>query len=182
MASVFTHAFVGVALATAYAGTPTPRRLALLAACCAALPDADALGFLCGVPYGSVLGHRGLSHSLLFACLTGLAVTRLAYRELRGRAFRGRALFFTAVTASHGVLDALTSGGLGVAFFSPVGLRRYFFPWRPIAVSPLDPGRFVGRAAQRILESELRWAWLPAIAVVLVSLAIRRLGGTKRGA
>jgi len=177
VASAFTHAFVGYALATVYAGAPTPRRLGLLAAGCAVLPDADSLGFALGVPYGSVLGHRGLTHSLAFAWLTGLVVTALAYRELRPAtpAFRGRALFFAAVTASHGVLDALTSGGLGVAFFSPVGLGRYFFPWRPIAVSPLAPGRFFGRAALRIIETELRWAWLPAIALVLASLGIRRL-------
>jgi inner membrane protein len=177
VASAFTHAFVGYALATVYVGGHPPRRLALLAAGCAVLPDADAVGFLLRIPYGSLLGHRGLSHSLAFALLTGLIVTALAYRDLRPRtaAFRGRALFFAAVTASHGVLDALTSGGLGVAFFSPAVLTRYFFPWRPIAVSPVNPGQFFGRAALRILETELRWAWLPAIALVLTSFAVRRL-------
>ncbi len=64
MASAFTHGIVGFAAAVAYAGTPTPRRLWLLAAGCAMLPDADVLGFPLGIPYRSLLGHRGLSHSL----------------------------------------------------------------------------------------------------------------------
>nr|HRC76832.1 rhodanese-like domain-containing protein [Kouleothrix sp.] len=32
----------------------------------------------------------------------------------------------------HGVLDAMTDGGLGVAFFAPFSATRYFFPFRPI--------------------------------------------------
>ena len=35
------------------------------AACCAALPSADALGYRLGVPYDSLWAHRGLTHSLL---------------------------------------------------------------------------------------------------------------------
>jgi hypothetical protein len=35
---------------------------------------------------------------------------------------------FSFVTASHGMLDAMTDGGLGVAFFAPFDNARYFFP------------------------------------------------------
>jgi inner membrane protein len=41
------------------------------------------------------------------------------------------------VMASHGVLDAFTDGGLGVALFWPATDARFFAPWRPIPVSPL---------------------------------------------
>jgi inner membrane protein len=41
------------------------------------------------------------------------------------------------VKASHGILDAMTDGGLGVAFFSPFDDTRCFFPFRPIKVSPI---------------------------------------------
>jgi inner membrane protein len=57
----------------------------------------------------------------------------------------GRFTLFTYLflaTASHGVLDAMTDGGLGVAFFSPFDNRRYFLPWRPIVVSPISIARF----------------------------------------
>jgi hypothetical protein len=40
--------------------------------------------------------------------------------------------YFFVVTASHGALDAMTDGGLGIAFFAPFDNTRYFFPFRPI--------------------------------------------------
>jgi inner membrane protein len=176
VASAFTHAFVGLAAATAYTGGVPPRRLAFLAAAVAVLPDADAFGFYHGVRYGSFLGHRGFTHSLVFALITGFVVTTLAFRDLdpRGPAYWGRLLFLAAVTASHGFLDALTNGGLGVAFFSPFVLHRYFFPWRPIVVSPLHAGAFFGEAALRVLSSELRWVWLPAAALAAATVGLRR--------
>ena len=176
MASAFTHALVGLAAAAAYAGAPPPRRLAFLAAACSVLPDADAFGFQHGVPYGSFLGHRGFTHSLVFGLITGFVVTTLAFRDLDPKrpAYWYRALFLAAVTASHGVLDALTNGGLGVAFFSPFVLRRYFFPWRPIAVSPIRAGDFFGERALRVLASEARWVWLPTAVVLAAVLAVRR--------
>ena len=70
--------------------------------------------------------------------------------------------YFAAVTASHGILDALTDGGLGIAFFSPFDTHRYFFPWRPIQVSPIGPGFFSARGV-RVLASELRWIWIPRL-------------------
>jgi inner membrane protein len=44
--------------------------------------------------------------------------------------------------ASHGILDAMTNGGLGVALLSPLDTTRYFRPWRPIQVSPISLRRF----------------------------------------
>ena len=35
------------------------------------LPDADVFGLLVGIPYDSMFGHRGLTHSLLFAAAVG---------------------------------------------------------------------------------------------------------------
>ncbi len=176
MASAFTHAFVGLAAAAAHAGGPPPLRLAFFAAACAVLPDADAFGFQHGVPYDSFLGHRGFTHSLVFALVTGFVVTTLAFRDLDAKrlAYWCRLLFFAAVTASHGALDALTNGGLGVAFFSPVVLRRYFFPWRPIEVSPIRAGDFFGETALRVLTSELRWVWLPTAVLLAAVLIVRR--------
>jgi inner membrane protein len=176
MASAFTHAVVGLAAATAYAGGLPPRRLAFFTAACAVAPDADAFGFQHRVPYGSFLGHRGFTHSLVFALVAGFVVTTLAFRDLdpKRHAFWTCVLFFAAVTASHSILDALTNGGLGVAFFSPFILRRYFFPWRPIAVSPISPGDFFGETALRILTSEVRWVWVPTAVLLATVLAVRR--------
>jgi inner membrane protein len=79
------------------------------------------------------------------------------------------------VTASHGALDALTNGGLGVAFFAPFSNARYFFPWRPVEVSPIGVAPFFSEWGVRVLESELVWLWLPAAALMLCAWACRRL-------
>src|SRR4030095_9108723 len=108
------------------------------------VPDLDVVSFHFGLPYGHMLGHRGLSHSLLFAA--GLAsIPALPLRRRtppRGWSLARLWLFFFLATASHGVLDAMTNGGLGVAFFAPFSDARYFFPWRPIVVSPISISEF----------------------------------------
>lgn len=74
--------------------------------------------------------------------------------------------------ASHGLLDAFTNGGLGIAFFSPFDPRRYFFPWRPVQVSPIGMA-FFGRWGLRVLRSEVVWIWLPLAALVGAVLLCR---------
>ena len=74
----------------------------------------------------------------------------------------------------HGARVALTDGGLGVAFFAPFSARRYFFPWRPIEVSPIGLGFFSERGLQ-VFEGELVWVWLPSLALVAAVWALRKL-------
>jgi inner membrane protein len=96
------------------------------------LPDADVLAFAFGIPYGAPFGHRGASHSIMFA----VACAVLAGLGGAPKCFE-RAAFTLVVTASHGVLDAMTDGGRGVALFWPFSTARIFFPWRPIPVAPI---------------------------------------------
>ena len=141
MASVFTHAFAAAAMGSVYArGRELPARFWVLAMLLAVLPDADVAAFLFGVPYGHTFGHRGFTHSLAFALLVGAGVVALFFRGAGHRA--SLAAFFSLATASHAALDALTNGGLGVAFFSPFSNRRFFFPFRPLQVSPIGPSSF----------------------------------------
>jgi inner membrane protein len=72
------------------------------------------------------------------------------------------------------VLDAMTAGGGGIAFFAPFVNERYHFPWRPILVSPLNPGRFFGARGRAILANEFVWVWLPSMAFALVVTAVKR--------
>jgi inner membrane protein len=99
------------------------------------LPDADVIGFFLGVDYGSPWGHRGFTHSLVFAGLVGLVAGVMA-GSLR-RPSRRIWLLATLVVSSHPLLDTLTNGGLGCALFWPFDDTRYFAPWRPIPVSPI---------------------------------------------
>jgi len=160
VASVLSHPAVPLTLSLALGASRVPP--ALTAAACAAsvLPDIDSLGFAAGIPYGHPLGHRGLTHSLSFALLAALAATAFARRLGAPPAMAFAVVFVSA--ASHGLLDAITTGGLGVAFFSPFSNRRYFFPWRPILVSPIGIVAFFSERGLRVLASELAWIWLPA--------------------
>jgi inner membrane protein len=140
-----------------------PWRFWALSGLCTVLPDADVVGFAVGVDYEDMLGHRGLSHSVCFAFILGCVVVWGAFRELArfSTAWWSLVLYFTVVTISHGVLDALTNGGLGIAFFAPFDTTRYFLPWRPVRVSPISVSAFFSIRGVRILYSELLYIWLP---------------------
>ncbi|MCG8588307.1 MAG: metal-dependent hydrolase [Proteobacteria bacterium] len=163
MATAFTHVLVGAGLA---AGAPTGvsrLRLALWLGAVAALPDLDVAAFWLGIPYEHALGHRGFTHSPAFAAGLGLILAWVAFpRVPGGLATRLRlAALLAAATASHGLLDAATKGGLGVAFAWPFDDGRWFLPWRPLEVSPVDPRRFFDSRALAILANEARWVWAP---------------------
>ncbi len=53
---------------------------------------------------------------------------------------------------SHGVLDAMTTGGEGVAFFAPFDNSRYFLPWREIKVSPIGAAKFLATGGYKLLK------------------------------
>lgn len=175
MASAFTHGFVGFALGEAMFPEKMPKRFRLLMPAAAILPDIDAVGHMLGVEYASSWGHRGLVHSIAFAALIALGITALFFRapEFNRRRWKLIVCFFLAAV-SHGVLDAMTTGGLGVAFFSPFDTTRYFLPWRPIRVSPIGVGSFFSAWGVRVIVSELLWVWLPVAAALLLVKVLRR--------
>ncbi|HVZ38602.1 MAG TPA: metal-dependent hydrolase [Candidatus Kapabacteria bacterium] len=176
MASAFTHGFVGLALGRLSTAEPQPRRFWVLAALCAILPDIDAMGYMMGVDYASMWGHRGIVHSLLFALLAGVAVALLAFPSVSrwSREWWRLVLFFFVATASHGLLDALTTGGLGVAFFAPFSGTRYFLPWRVIRVSPIGVGSFFSARGVAVIASEALWVWLPTLVLLAIAWLVRR--------
>jgi inner membrane protein len=173
MPSALTHAAVGFALAPAFARPGAPRRLWLLGALAAAAPDLDVIGLRLGIDYAAPMGHRGLSHSLVFAALLAAALVPLA-RAGPSFPLRRAWLYLFAAAASHGLLDMATDGGLGVALFAPFSSARLFFPFRPIAVSPLSAKAFVSARGVAVLESEALWVWLPAALLAAVSSSARR--------
>jgi len=176
MASLFTHAFVGIAVGRAERREWRKNwRFWFAVVACSILPDIDSLGFHMGIPYGALWGHRGLTHSLLFALIVAIVATLCLDVQLRWQ-WKLVVLFFL-ITASHGVLDAMTNGGLGVAFFSPFNTRRYFFAWRPIPVSPIGVGVFFTARGLRILWNEFLLVWCPTL---LAMAAVRLVRGLRR--
>ena len=168
MASAFTHAFVAVAAGKMYARDPMPRRFWITSIALSILPDLDVIGFGFGIRYGDFLGHRGFSHSIVFAMIAAAAVLPL----FEGRSWR-LWLYFTGVTASHGLLDAMTDGGLGIAFFSPLDTARYFLPWTPVRVSPIGIGAFFSRWGRVVLLSEIGYIWIPVFLATVVWRKLR---------
>ena len=76
--------------------------------------------------------------------------------------------------ATHGLLDAMTTGGLGVALLAPFNDTRYFFPWRPIAVSPIGVRPFFSARGVLVLANEAKWVGLPALGIALLGTLRRR--------
>jgi inner membrane protein len=175
MASAISHAVAALSIGTCFYRPEIPKRIWLAGVVCSVIPDLDVIGFRFGIRYGDFWGHRGFTHSLVFAALLAVVVTVVMFR--RGVSEIGRwailAYLFLATT-SHGVLDAMTNGGLGVAFFSPFDNRRFFLPWRPILVSPISVTRFFSPRGYAILRSELLWIWLPAMLFGSIVLMLRR--------
>lgn len=175
MATPLSHLAVPLALAAALGPQAVPPALLAAALASAVLPDLDALGLWLGIPYAHPLGHRGFTHSLPFAALAAGAGT-LAAPPLGVPPATVFAVLL-ASAASHGLIDAMTNGGLGVALFAPFSRRRHFLPWRVIEVSPLRPSALFSRRGLVVLRSEMRWVWAPCLAVALAGVAARRLAG-----
>lgn len=176
MASVFSHAAVALAIGKLSTSRSMPPKFWWLSILCAILPDADVLSFVFGIDYGSLFGHRGLTHSFSFAVILALVAVRIGFKDVRAWSRRWWVFiaYFVLVTASHGMLDALTDGGLGVAFFAPFDHSRYFFPWRPVLVSPIGIAPFFSRYGVAVLISEIVWIWIPVGLTVLTAQILRR--------
>jgi len=164
-----------MAIAAGFYRPGVPKRLWALGALCSALPDLDVVGFRFGVQYGDLLGHRGLSHSLTFAILLSGLTVLLVYRRGAGPLGPWMVWAFLALAlVSHGLLDALTDGGLGVALFAPFDNTRYFFPVRPIAVSPIGLAGLLDPRMPRVVGTELAWIWAPSLVIGAGLFAWRR--------
>jgi inner membrane protein len=116
------------------------------------LPDVDVVAFRLGIPYHAPFGHRGASHSLMFALGVGMLMALWLRRW--GWRFSRAWLVAAAVVASHPVLDAMTDGGLGVALLWPFSTERFFAPWRPLPVAPIG-ARLMSERGLRVMMIEL---------------------------
>ena len=175
MATAITHALVAGAFASFGPQNVSRTKLAVSMAILAILPDIDVIGFRFGIPYGDVFGHRGLTHSLVFAFFAALVWILVVFRSvtLFGPVWWRIFGLLCLAAASHGLLDAFTDAGLGIGFFIPFDNTRYFFPWRPLATSPLSVAAFLNGPALRILVNELIWVGIPMACVLLVIHGVR---------
>jgi inner membrane protein len=178
MPTIMTHSVVAVWAGFTLARVAISKRFWVLGIIAAILPDADVIGYqYLYIPYGHILGHRGFFHSPCFAALFSVVTVSLFFRRERilSRRWWAYVLFFFAVGASHGLLDAMTDGGRGVALLTPFSNERYFLPWTPIEVSPLGVRAFFSQRGLSVMKSEMLWVWLPAVTLAILWWMIRRI-------
>jgi membrane-bound metal-dependent hydrolase YbcI (DUF457 family) len=132
MPSSFSHAMIAVAGGSIIAPRRLLRPFLIAGAICAVLPDIDAIGRPFYGREGDLQflgGHRGFTHSLLFAPLLGLAVACATLGSARWHGYRVRlGIFIALATFSHPLLDTITSIGVhtdGVQFLYPFSTHRY---------------------------------------------------------
>ena len=163
MASVFGHSIVGYTISKV-ASKSHSKKLILLAILSSILPDIDVLTFHFGIPYESPFGHRGFTHSILFAFIWAVCLVYVFGKNQKKLYFL--VIFFS--TISHGVLDAMTTGGRGVGFFVPFDDERYFFPFRMIKVSPLNVSHFFSEWGWQVILSEIMFIAIPCLIVLVI--------------
>ena len=161
MASAITHFIVGASLGMAAAPAAGRWRAAVTAGLWAVAPDFDSwLVAPFHVTRGTLFAHRGFFHTPFFLAILAFAS---AWTVRRGRAWVGMGALWACAAITHPLLDMLTDGGPGVVLLFPFSIERFFFPWRPIRVSPLSILRFFDRAGE-ILLSELPFDFAAVLA------------------
>jgi inner membrane protein len=172
---VISHAAVAVAAGIAFAPDDVPHRFWPIAVARSVIPDLDTIGLSFGIPYNHFFGHRGFFHSPFWGLWMGLLVVSIFFHDVR--LFSARwffyFIFFFLMSASHGILDAFTSGGLGIALLSPFENTRYFFPWTPMVVSPIGIKAFFSKWGWAVMKSELLWVWAPSFLMAIAARMIR---------
>jgi inner membrane protein len=168
------HAAVGFAVAAwTQRGVPT-RRVCIVAAACAALPDIDVLGWPLHISGASPFGHRAITHSLAFAVVGAVVATIVCFRGHQWTNGRVRiALILGLALLSHACLDALSTYSAGVEFFAPFSQQRFRFPWTPLG----DP---TGGLSGQLLQDAV-FVLLPAVLVGWLGIKVRRWD-SRRGA
>ena len=125
-------------------------------------PDLDVIAFRIGIPYSAPWGHRGAAHSifiaLVLATVATLATPLLADPVDAGPTRRRLWLLCAVVATSHGLLDTLTDGGLGIALLWPLSNHRYFAPWTPIPVAPIGARLLSGRGLWVVLTEAVQFS------------------------
>ena len=161
MPSFFGHAAAGIALGAAFVDAKTPSRAWALGVLCALAPDLDWFTVFLRVHPGNFLAHRGITHSLLGATLLAVGAFLCGFwSDLR----RPRILTYLLLASlSHGLLDACTSGRIGVAFFYPFSTTRWGCYWQPFMDAPLPFWSGLRRPFLGSLLGQALWIGVPGL-------------------
>jgi len=172
-----THALLPIAVAIAIAKRPVPWRLVIVAGVAAAVPDVDGLfKRVVAIPPHSIVGHRGVTHSLFAAAVAG-SLAAACHHWLRVRALTA-GLAVGLAMASHGIFDMMTDGGQGVAYLWPFSATRWFADWRWIHSAPVHRAELL-RDVQVRLRLELFQLIIPMFALALAVRGARSVSSNR---
>jgi len=182
MASLFAHLIIGKAISATNFSKKYYLKVSFLAMISAVIPDIDVIGYFYHIPYQSPLGHRGFTHSILFALIWAIFIKICFFKNENWKKFQTYYIIIILFlsTLSHGLVDAMTNGGLGVGFFIPFDHSRYFLPWRPILVSPLGIKNFFTPYGLEVIGNEFIWLIIPSLFMIGIIGIIKILKKTKR--
>lgn len=172
MASAFGHALSAYGISKVFPKWTMTRRVVLLGMVSSILPDIDVAAYSFGISSSDWLGHRGLTHSIFFALLWAAILLLVFHRKEKqaGATF----LFYLITTASHGLLDAMTTGGRGIGFLIPLTNERWFLPWRGIQVSPIGASEFFSEWGLKVLGSEAIYIGIPTLLLVVLGYFLNK--------
>jgi inner membrane protein len=178
MPSVIGHLLAGYAAGRTLSSNSSGKFISIVLFC-SVLPDFDVLSFQFGIPYESIWGHRGFSHSLFFGLIAGAFFSFLFYTKKEWTRY---ALIFSFIIILHALLDGLTNGGLGCGYLIPFDSTRYFFPRQVIQVSPFGLQLFFSERGVKVLQSELLWIGIPSLTLLLIGRLMRYFNAQRRTA
>jgi len=175
MASAFGHAALVLGGHKLFASKTMTRTVLLLGITSAVLPDLDVFfHHFTGSSHFAYdyFGHRGITHSIFYAILWAASLVAIFHRKSKDNLTIG--IFYFLCTISHGVLDAMTTGGDGIGFLLPFSTERFFTPFRLIQVSPIGISRFFSEWGVRVLKSEFIYIGIPSILFYFTGLILNK--------
>ncbi|GKX63288.1 metal-dependent hydrolase [Pragia fontium] len=172
MPTVVTHAAVPLCLGLGLGTKNIPPSLLLAGVACSMVPDLDVIAFKFGIAYANAFGHRGFTHSLLFAF--ALPTLALLLKRWFKVGYWRIWWFLTVSLLSHSVLDSLTTGGMGVGWLWPWSQERFFAPVQVIKVAPFQLAQYLKPNGIAVIQSELLWVWLPGIVMMIGLIMLRK--------
>lgn len=172
MASVFGHVASAFGLGKLFPKKIMTRKVFVLGMVASILPDLDVLAYHFQIYGNSMWAHRGITHSLFAALLWAFILVVVFHRKKAHQLLLGT--YYFLATASHGLFDAMTTGGDGITFFAPFSEERYFLPFRMIRVSPIGISEFFSEWGVKVLQSEFIWIGIPTILMILLGAFLNK--------
>ena len=177
MPSIISHSFTGIFFASLFQTKKDKVKFWIFSVLCPILPDLDVIAFAFGIPYQHFLGHRGFFHSIFFALIIAIIIVLIFFKKSSFSHLQrtGLVAYYFVLAANHGLLDTLTSGGLGIAVFAPFDNTRYFYSVTPLTVSPIGIKAFFSAWGLQVIKSEIIWVWIPLICIFIIVKIMSKL-------